>query len=125
MLLATTGTVWCAAKRAVLTDTACGTHELHATSWRTQSFVLHPVQLAYGEAQALDRVMYEEEVRREALSFEQQFHYGDLSSFSQSESSLHAAFWKCTQSRSVKPDLPGHPSLARCPCPSYPAAFTC
>lgn len=33
-------------------------------------------QLAYGEAQALDRVMYEEEVRREALSFEQQFHYG-------------------------------------------------
>jgi hypothetical protein len=34
------------------------------------------VQLAYGEAQALDRVMYEEEVRREALSFEQQFHYG-------------------------------------------------
>ena len=35
-----------------------------------------PLQLAYGEAQALDRVMYEEEVRREALSFEQQFHYG-------------------------------------------------
>ena len=35
------------------------------------------VQLAYGEAQALDRVMYEEEVRREALSFEQQFHYGE------------------------------------------------
>jgi V-type H+-transporting ATPase subunit d len=33
-------------------------------------------KLAYGEAQALDRVMYEEEVRREALSFEQQFHYG-------------------------------------------------
>lgn len=33
-------------------------------------------KLAYGEAQALDRVMYEEEVRRETLAFEQQFHYG-------------------------------------------------
>ena len=32
-------------------------------------------QLAYGEAQVLDKVMYEEEVRREVLSFEQQFHY--------------------------------------------------
>lgn len=39
--------------------------------------MVHDVQLAYGEAQALDRVMYEEEVRREALSFEQQFHYGE------------------------------------------------
>ena len=34
------------------------------------------VQLAYEESQALDRIMYEEEVRREALAFEQQFHYG-------------------------------------------------
>lgn len=33
-------------------------------------------QLAYEESQALDRIMYEEEVRREALAFEQQFHYG-------------------------------------------------
>ena len=40
------------------------------------SITCAPLQLAYGEAQALDRVMYEEEVRREALSFEQQFHYG-------------------------------------------------
>mmetsp|Transcript_18805 Transcript_18805/g.56846 ORF Transcript_18805/g.56846 Transcript_18805/m.56846 type:complete len:352 (-) Transcript_18805:134-1189(-) len=33
-------------------------------------------KLAYEESQALDRIMYEEEVRREALAFEQQFHYG-------------------------------------------------
>lgn len=32
-------------------------------------------KLAYGEAQVLDKIMYEEEVRREVLSFEQQFHY--------------------------------------------------
>lgn len=43
---------------------------------RVEALVGLPLQLAYGEAQALDRVMYEEEVRREALSFEQQFHYG-------------------------------------------------
>lgn len=43
---------------------------------RTPPHASCAAQLAYGEAQALDRVMYEEEVRREALSFEQQFHYG-------------------------------------------------
>ena len=32
-------------------------------------------QLAYGEAQVLDKIMYEEEVRREVFAFEQQFHY--------------------------------------------------
>ena len=33
------------------------------------------LQLAYGEAQVLDKIMYEEEVRREVFAFEQQFHY--------------------------------------------------
>lgn len=32
--------------------------------------------MGYGESQMLDKVLYEEEVRREVFTFEQQFHYG-------------------------------------------------
>lgn len=38
-------------------------------------------KLAQDESQALDRIMYEEEVRRETLAFEQQFHYGVFYSY--------------------------------------------
>jgi V-type H+-transporting ATPase subunit d len=34
------------------------------------------VQLGYGESQMLDKLLYEEEVRRCMACFEQQFHYG-------------------------------------------------
>jgi V-type H+-transporting ATPase subunit d len=34
------------------------------------------VQLGYGEAQMLDKLLYEEEVKRCCACFEQQFHYG-------------------------------------------------
>lgn len=33
-------------------------------------------KMGYGESQMLDKVLYEEEVRREVFTFEQQFHYG-------------------------------------------------
>ena len=34
------------------------------------------VQLGLGESQMLDKVLYEEEVRRLVATYEQQFHYG-------------------------------------------------
>ena len=34
------------------------------------------MQMGFGEAQMLDKVLYEEEVRRLVFTFEQQFHYG-------------------------------------------------
>ena len=34
------------------------------------------LQMGFGEAQMLDKVLYEEEVRRLVFTFEQQFHYG-------------------------------------------------
>lgn len=36
----------------------------------------HPLQLGYGESQLLDKLLYEDEARRCAACFEQQFHYG-------------------------------------------------
>lgn len=33
-------------------------------------------QLGFGESQMLDKLLYEEEVRRCVFTFEQQFHYG-------------------------------------------------
>jgi len=33
-------------------------------------------RMSYGESQMLDKLLYEEEVRRSVLTFEQQFHYG-------------------------------------------------
>jgi hypothetical protein len=34
------------------------------------------MQLGFGESQMLDKLLYEEEVRRCVFTFEQQFHYG-------------------------------------------------
>lgn len=37
--------------------------------------------MGFGEAQMLDKVLYEEEVRRLVFTFEQQFHYGVFFSY--------------------------------------------
>lgn len=39
-------------------------------------FCAVPSQMGYGESQMLDKLLYEEEVRRSILTYEQQFHYG-------------------------------------------------
>ncbi len=33
-------------------------------------------QLGFGESQMLDKLLYEEEVKRSVMTYEQQFHYG-------------------------------------------------
>lgn len=38
-------------------------------------------QLGYGESQMLDKLLYEEEVKKCVMCFEQQFHYGVFYSY--------------------------------------------
>jgi V-type H+-transporting ATPase subunit d len=48
---------------------------MHALWWLCLLVLCAP-QLGYGESQMLDKLLYEEEVKRCMACFEQQFHYG-------------------------------------------------
>lgn len=49
---------------------------MHRSSTQHRCSFVCWLQLGYGEAQMLDKLLYEEEVKRCCACFEQQFHYG-------------------------------------------------
>lgn len=56
------------------------------------------MQLGFGESQMLDKLLYDEEVRRCVLTYEQQFHYGVFYGYMKLREQVrfaHACIFRC------------------------------